>query len=146
VDCRAILFVDGSNWYHGLRAEGVTNQMQLSWVKIAQKLTSPRVWTGVRYYIGEVQQQGNPLLYANQRRFISRFRAEDTRMSVHFGRLETRWQESDAAADLAEYLGRLKTRIDRMSMATWWTWPSGTVGCWSGPKRPLTSCSRQTWW
>lgn len=109
---RAILFVDGNNWYHGLRNAGVKDQMRLDWVRIARKLVGSRQWLGTRYYIGQVEQQGNATLYADQRRFHSQFLAAHANHTMHFGRLESRRAQSEAAKELLEYLGKLKVRID----------------------------------
>lgn len=108
---RAILFVDGNNWYHGLKGAGVRDQLRLDWVRIATKLVGPRQWIGTRYYIGEVRQQGDPALYANQRRFQSLFVKAHANHSMHFGRLETRPVQSEAAKELLQYLGALKVRL-----------------------------------
>jgi uncharacterized LabA/DUF88 family protein len=109
---RAILFVDGNNWYHGLKDAGVENQADLDHRKIAKKLVGPRIWTGTRYYIGQVQQIGNVQLYADQRRFLAGLQAADRRISVHLGRLETRTLRNDCAVALHEYLSRMPVRID----------------------------------
>lgn len=65
-----------------------------------------------RYYIGQVKQQSNTQLYADQRSFLSALQAEDGRISVHLGRLEPRPTSNPAADELASYLGKLRTRID----------------------------------
>lgn len=110
---RAILFIDGSNWYHSVRAAGITGGGELNYVLIAQKLVGPgRDWTGTRYYVGRVNQKEEATLYADQRRFFSKFEAADPRNTAHFGRLETRSHTSDAAVELRGYLGGLKVRID----------------------------------
>lgn len=109
---RAILFVDGNNWYHGLKDAGVENQADLDHRKIAQKLVGPREWTATRYYIGQVQQVGNVQLYADQRRFLAGLQAADRRISVHLGRLETRNVRNDCAVELHEYLSKIPIRID----------------------------------
>ena len=57
---RAILFIDGSNWYHALRANGVRARGELSYSKISQKLVGPREWVSTRYYIGAMKQDWNP--------------------------------------------------------------------------------------
>ena len=43
---RAVLFVDGSNWYHGLRSLGETNLMRLNYARVSEKLVGPRTWVG----------------------------------------------------------------------------------------------------
>ncbi len=110
---RAILFVDGNNWYHGLKEAGVKDQMGLDWVRIAKKLVGPRQWIGTRYYVGRVEQQGNARLYANQRLFHETFARANSSHTMHYGRLESQPVESEAARELLEYLGQLKVRLDQ---------------------------------
>ena len=109
---RAIVFVDGSNWYHALREAAVGGIGRLDFGRVSRKLVQPRRWLATRYYVGGVQLHSNPRLYAEQRRFLSRLRKTDPRMSVHLGRLESRVVESRAARELQAYLSRLPTRID----------------------------------
>lgn len=109
---RAVLFVDGNNWYHSLVNAGVTGRLHLDYVKIAAKLVGPRTWLGTRYYVGKVSQRGNVRLYADQRRFEALFTQSDARHTFHYGRLEPRTVESEAAKVLERYLHNLTTRID----------------------------------
>ena len=78
---RAILFIDGNNWYHSLSELGVADLGRLNYAKISEKLVAPRTWIGTRYYIGQVQQKRNPRLYADQRRFLAHLKATDARIS-----------------------------------------------------------------
>lgn len=110
---RAIVFVDGNNWYHSLRGAGVDDLAQLNYAKISRKLLGPRDWIGTRYYIGQVQQHTNTRLYADQRSFLASLRATDVRITCHLGRLETRLEKSEAAQELREYLATLHVRIDK---------------------------------
>jgi uncharacterized LabA/DUF88 family protein len=113
---RAVFFVDGNNWYHGLKHAGVADQKRISLAKIAKKLAGPRTWTEIRYYIGQVPQTGNPRLYAEQRSYLAQQRNLDARFSWHFGRLEQRHEKNQAADDLLAYLAGLSARkiqIDR---------------------------------
>ena len=109
---RAILFIDGNNWYHALSKAGVHDLGRLDYAKISQKLVGPRGWVSTRYYIGRVRQQGNLTLYSNQRAFLARLAATDPRISSHLGRLEPRTVKNEAASELQRYLFSLKTRID----------------------------------
>lgn len=103
---RAILFVDGNNWYHGLTDAGVQSLAQLDYCKIASKIVgSAREWIGTRYYIGQVTQTGNAKLYADQRRFLASLTAADKRITVHLGRIETRPAKSDCADELLRTSG-----------------------------------------
>jgi uncharacterized LabA/DUF88 family protein len=109
---RAIVLVDGNNWYHSLSNSGVSNQGALNFAKISRKVVGPRTWVATRYYVGQVQQTGNADLYAAQRRFLSYLTSCDPRISFHFGRLEQRPVVSEAAKEVLRYLGNLKIRID----------------------------------
>jgi len=110
---RAVVFIDGNNWYHALKLAGVTGQMHLSYPKIAKKLVGPREWRELRYYVGQVQQTGNTDLYASQRQFFAKLTGADDRVTLHTGRLETRPVKNKCAEEILEYLGGLQTRIDR---------------------------------
>jgi uncharacterized LabA/DUF88 family protein len=109
---RAVLFIDGNNWYHSLKDTGVASQGNLNYAGISQKLVQHREWTGTRYYIGQVQQTGSPALYAAQRSFLQGILAQDRRISAHFGRLEPRPFKNPAAEELLSYLIKLPIRID----------------------------------
>jgi len=109
---RALLFIDGNNWYHSLKGIGLTDLGRLDYAAVSGKLLGPREWVGTRYYVGQVQQTGNTRLYADQRRFFSDLRASDKRISVHLGRLEERTAKSPAAEELLHYLNAMPTRID----------------------------------
>ena len=109
---RATLFVDGNNWYHGLKKLGTVQLGRLDYRKLSLKLVGPRRWIATRYYIGRVPQSGDVTLYTNQRRFLAKLEAEP-RISTHLGRLEPRPVNNPAARDLRTYLANLKTRIDR---------------------------------
>lgn len=110
---RAVLFIDGNNWYHSLSELGVADLGRLDYAKISEKLVGPRTWIGTRYYIGRVQQRGNSRLYADQRRFLAYLEATDPRISVHLGRLEGRRVRNEAALELRQYLSSLPVPIDR---------------------------------
>lgn len=101
---RAILFIDGSNWYHGLGRIGVRHRARLDYRKISEKLVGPREWLGTRYYIGQLVQDGNTALYAQQRTFLATLERTDPRISVHLGRIEPRRFENKAAKELRHYL------------------------------------------
>lgn len=109
---RAVLFIDGNNWYHSLRDLGLTGLGQLDYAAISRKLVGPREWIGTRYYIGQVQQRGNLALYAAQRRFLAYLQSLDHRISIHLGRLERRIVQNEAAAELRQYLSTMPVRID----------------------------------
>jgi len=109
---RATIFIDGNNWYHSIAAAGVQDRGRLDYRAISLKLLGPRTWIETRYYIGRVSQIGNAQLYADQRRFVASLTAADSRISVHFGRLEPRTHDNAAAIELQRYLAKLPSRID----------------------------------
>lgn len=101
---RAVLFIDGNNWYHGLRAIRLPRLIDLDYAAISAKLLGPREWIGTRYYIGQMKQDWNRTDYANQRRFLSLIRQDDPRISVHLGRLEERPVENPLAGELRDFV------------------------------------------
>ena len=109
---RAIIFVDGSNWYHGCAAIGLSRLGRLDFAQISRKLTQNRQWLSTRYYVGQMPQGATRTLAAGQRRFLRFLRSSDARISVHLGRIEVRQVRSEAAAQLLGYLGALRSRID----------------------------------
>ena len=109
---RAVLFIDGNNWYHALKGHGVTDQKRLDYARISEKLTVPRDWLGTRYYVGRVQQWGNTRLYSEQRQFLARLEQMDARITTHLGRLEQRPEDNSAARELQIYSANLPQRID----------------------------------
>lgn len=109
---RAVIYVDGNNWYHALKSANVPDLGALDYARISRKLAGTRQWVETRYYIGRVTQQGDHALYANQRRFIARLQATDARISIHFGRLEPRPAVDRAAWELKRYLHSLPVKID----------------------------------
>lgn len=110
---RAVIFVDGNNWYHSMKGAGVVTPGILDYRRIAGKLLGPRTLVGLRWYVGRVSQSpGSAVLYAEQRRYLAQLEAQDSRISVHYGRLEPRRRKNDAAAELLGYLGSLSSRID----------------------------------
>lgn len=109
---RAVVLVDGNNWFHAIRDIGVDDRGRLDYRAISQKLLGPRTWIGTRYYIGRVPQRRDVRLYAEQRRFLAALEATDPKISAHLGRLEPRTVDSPAARELQHYLANLSIRID----------------------------------
>lgn len=109
---RAVLFIDGNDWYHALRKIGLDDLGRLDYAAVSRKLVGPRTWVATRYYVGQVLQQHGAKLYADQRRFLSSLQATDRRISYHLGRLETRPARNEAAEELLRYLQHVPKRID----------------------------------
>ena len=50
---RAVLFIDGNNWFHGLRKNGI-DAYDLDYRKFARQLLKGRSLAEIRFYIGRV--------------------------------------------------------------------------------------------
>ncbi len=106
---RAILFIDGNNWYHSLENSGIAQN--LSYKAISEKLTRPRQWVGTRYYIGKLAP--NAPDYKQQKRFTDGLRQEDKRITVHFGRIEKRERRNPLVDPLLHLIGAWDEKLDR---------------------------------
>jgi uncharacterized LabA/DUF88 family protein len=99
---RALLFIDGNNWYHACKTLGVQDLSALDYVAISEKLVAPREWLGTRYYIGALKQEFKG--YSQQRRFLAGLQSSDSRITVCLGRIEERPQPNELARELLEYI------------------------------------------
>jgi len=108
---RGVVFIDGNNWFHCLKEANVEDRFQLDYSKISQKLLGPRIWIGTRYYIGRVDNRQGATVYADQRRFVANLQRTDSRITVHFGRIEPRVSRSEMAKELRQYLQSLTIKI-----------------------------------
>ena len=68
---RALIFIDGSNFYHGMKGELGLLSSDIHYEKFSQKLVMGREWRETRYYVGQVMNEGNKSLYKTQRKFLS---------------------------------------------------------------------------
>ena len=82
---RAILFIDGSNFYHAARDIGVATS-ELDYQALAHKLVLERVCVGIRYYVGEVS--GDLSRIVAQGKFLNNIRAQGVQVTL--GRIERR--------------------------------------------------------
>lgn len=118
---KAFLFIDGNNWYHACKTGGLSDLFALDYAKISQKLVGPREWVETRYYIGALKQHQQG--FREQRQFNSRIQNQDTRISVHLGRMEERPNENKLATDLLDYVQSapldpaVKVELTRMANA-----------------------------
>lgn len=76
---RAVLFIDGSNWYHSLKRIEVSSK--LDYRAVAAKLIRNRELVGTRYYVGRVT--GDLRRMREQEHYLSFLR--DRGVSVHLG-------------------------------------------------------------
>ena len=82
---RAVLFIDGSNFYHAAKGIGVATG-DLDYQKLANKLIVSRELAGIRYYVGQVS--GNLSSRSSQQKFLSRIEGQGVK--VVKGRIERR--------------------------------------------------------
>ena len=101
---RAILFIDGSNWYHGLKTIGVDSQ-QLDYRRVAEKLLLDRELAGIRYYVGEVS--GDLKRMRGQQKLFSELRSQQVHISL--GRIE----KIEIAPDRNPLVAKLKKILER---------------------------------
>lgn len=111
---KAALYIDGNNWFHSLREAGVVDRMELDYTRVSQKLVGNREWVATKYYIGQVRQQGNPALYASQRRFLAQLEGQDRRIKVLRGRIEGHPEINKCAEELLRYLHEEAPAMDRV--------------------------------
>lgn len=85
---RAIVFIDGNNWYHGLAdvfLDGIRVRASvLDYGKVAAKLAKGRQVCGIRYYVGEVT--GDLRRVREQQGFLSRLAEQG--VEVFRGRIQ----------------------------------------------------------
>jgi uncharacterized LabA/DUF88 family protein len=107
---RVVVFIDGNNWYHSLKAARLTRLGRLDYGRLSQKLsTTQRSWISTRYYIPDVGPSGSARLVRDQQAFLNNLRSQDERIRVVMsGRLAPRLVENEAAAELLRYLAELR--------------------------------------
>lgn len=98
---RVVMFVDGSNFYHGLKSR--IGNTKIDFEKLPRKLTGQRKLVRVYYYNAPVDQFAFPDRYAAQQKFFS---ALDNvpYLAVKLGRLEPRgkaWVEKGVDVNIA---------------------------------------------
>ena len=106
---RAILFIDGNNFYHGMKSLGLSS-VNLNYKKFSQKLILSREWVETRYYIGQVKREGDLTRYSKQRKFLAMLNKLD-RINYFLGRVESR-SSKDVAKKLTRWLDSLSERLD----------------------------------
>ena len=77
------MFIDGSNWYHGLKRIGI-NSDQLDYPRLARKLLFGRQLRQIRYYVGKAPAPRKKI--AAQEKFIKRLQKQG--VQVFLGRVE----------------------------------------------------------
>lgn len=82
---RAMLFIDGSNWYHALDEIGVDSNL-VDYSRFAKNLVQERELLGIRYYVGKVLSPRHQKF--GQEQFIAKIQLQN--VQVYFGRMVTR--------------------------------------------------------
>jgi len=100
---RCILFIDGNNWYHGLKAIAVDSGW-LDYRKVADKLLLGRELRQIRYYVGKVS--GNLQRSRSQARFLERLRSQG--IHIELGRIE----RNKRSPDNNPVVSKLKALLD----------------------------------
>ena len=83
IPARAVLFIDGNNWFHGLKKIGV-DAYDLDYRKVARQLLKGRSLVEIRFYIGKVT--GDRDRIARQRAKVASLEAQGVR--VTWGRIQ----------------------------------------------------------
>jgi len=104
---RAVLFVDGSNWHHGLKSIGVDSG-SLDYRRVARDLLIDRELIGIRFYVGKVR--GDLKRVRPQGRFLSRLRDQGVR--VFLGRIERRSAPAASNPVAAKLRDRITSHAD----------------------------------
>lgn len=85
---RVMVFIDGSNFYHGLRA--TLGRAVLNFERFALDLSGPtRRLVHTHYYNVPIRQADDAKAYAGQQKFLSQLR-KVPHLSIHLGRLADR--------------------------------------------------------
>ncbi len=106
----AVIFIDGNNFYHGMRDIGLTTGVDFDYEAFSRKLLGGRKWVETRYYTGRVQQKDDLTRYQTQRKFIAHLQ-RFSQISVFLGRLETR-PAKGSNQKLQNWLNALPRRDD----------------------------------
>ena len=104
---RAIIFIDGNNFYHGMKRWGLSS-MELDYAQFSRKLVLDRQWLETRYYVGRVKQEGDTTRYQKQQKFLHQLSSFDN-VSYFLGRVERR-EMKGSAGKLTRWLNALPKR------------------------------------
>ncbi len=106
---RAIVFIDGSNFYHGMRSINLNPNFDFDFEAFSRKLVGARTWVETRYYIGRVRQEGDLTHYQTQRKFLAHL-GKFNQITTFLGRLEHR--PAKGGKKLQRWLDALRHRED----------------------------------
>jgi uncharacterized LabA/DUF88 family protein len=107
--CRAVVFIDGANLYHALKAASV-QASAIDPYKVARKLVEHRTLVEVRYYIAEIDRSAPAHVYRAHRELTARLRFHPS-VRLCMGHIQCLQQENPCAAELGRYLAGLSVRL-----------------------------------
>lgn len=111
---RAIVFIDGNNWYHSLAdvfLDGIrVRASALDYGKVATKLAMGRKVCGIRYYVGEVT--GDLRRVREQQGFLSRLAEQG--VEVFLGRIQRNPMDEQEKSRRRGLLGAFVSREDEI--------------------------------
>jgi len=107
---RAILFIDGNNWYHGLKSISVDSR-RLDYRRVAEKLLlADRKLAGIRYYVGKVS--GDLSRMRKQQKLFAALRLQHVHLSLgRIEKIEIPPKRNPLVADLEQTLARPGVRL-----------------------------------
>jgi uncharacterized LabA/DUF88 family protein len=99
-----MVFIDGSNLYHALKATYGTGKYDV--VKLGRELAAGRSLVQINYYIAQVNRAMGEALYADQQRFFSRLKqVQEIRLwTGRMARTNNVWYEKGVDVQIATHL------------------------------------------
>lgn len=109
---RAVVFIDGNNFYHALKKLNFFRDFDLNYPRMSQKLaTEAREWIETRYYIGEVRKEGDITRRAKQDAFFAHL-GKFAKVKIFKGRVERR--ELKRPRKLVRFVNQLNSFIEAL--------------------------------
>ena len=135
-DERSVLFIDGNNWYHGLKRIGV-NAYDLDYPGVARKLLKGRALAEIRFYIGRIR--GDRMRAARQQRQLERLERQGVRLFL--GRIQKNPvppAKNPALVELTRVLAQappdtpaaLRTRLEELSQRSFASYVEKQADVW----------------
>ncbi|MBI4703857.1 MAG: NYN domain-containing protein [Deltaproteobacteria bacterium] len=110
---RALVFIDGANFYRRLKEVGVGDPNRLDLQLVASKLAGPaRRVLEIRYYTGKVEAGGAQRVFASHQRLLASLHQQG--VLVRLGRLEQRTEVNPLADELLRFLAAPPPGIERL--------------------------------
>lgn len=112
---RVVIFVDGSNFYHGLKKEITSPAVWVDYLRLFQILAEDRELKHIYYYSSPVNRESfGEEAYQSQQKFFSRLKKHRD-LTLKLGRLEKRIK--DGVTTFTEKGVDVNIAVDMISMA-----------------------------